>query len=96
MTMSIAEIPLFAGLGESARAALRSAFFLREYNAGDVILAAGQAGESLFVIVAGTVSVQSGSRRPPVLLGAGEIFGEMSLISCTPVSATVVAVRETR
>jgi CRP-like cAMP-binding protein len=46
----------------------------------------------------GTVSVRpaSGQREFAIVLGPGEVFGEMSLLSGAPVSAAVVAERESQ
>src|SRR5882762_6123433 len=89
----LTEIPLFAGLSDAAKAELRSTCTLREYSAGDVILKPGELGAFLFAIAMGTVSVRpaSGQREFAIMLGPGEVFGEMSLLSGAPVSAAVVA-----
>ena len=96
--MPLTEIPLFAGLSAAAKAELQSTCTLREYSARDVILQPGELGEFLFAIAMGSVSVRpaSGQREFAIVLGPGEVFGEMSLLSGAPVSAAVVAERETR
>jgi NTE family protein len=96
--MPLTEIPLFAGLSDAAKAELRSTCTLREYRARDVILEPGELGAFLFAIAMGTVSVRpaSGPREFAIVLGPGEVFGEMSLLSGAPVSAAVTAERESR
>jgi NTE family protein len=96
--MPLTEIPLFAGLSDAAKAELRSTCTLREYRASEVILKPGELGAFLFAIAMGAVSVRpaSGQREFAIVLGPGEVFGEMSLLSGAPVSAAVVAERESR
>jgi NTE family protein len=66
---------------------------MRSYTAGEVVIRAGDAGEFLFTICSGTVAVQwnSSSDTTTIVMGPGEIFGEMSLISASATSATIVA-----
>ena len=56
--------------------------------AGAVICRKGEAGDRMFFIVEGRVSVATPN---PVELGPGSFFGEMALISGEPRSATVSA-----
>lgn len=68
------------------------------FKAGDVILSEGEEGESAFLIVSGSVDVTvgEGSKTKHLgTLGAGDIFGEMSLIEPGPRSATVKALTAT-
>jgi NTE family protein len=96
--LPLTEVPLFAGLSDAAKAEIHSASALREYRAGDLILEPGAVGQFLFAISSGVVSVRSdsGRRERATVLGPGEVFGEMSLLSGTPVSAAVLAERESR
>jgi CRP/FNR family transcriptional regulator, cyclic AMP receptor protein len=65
-----------------------------KFKAGDPIINEGDAGETAFYIVDGSVEVFIGlgkKERSVGTLKAGEIFGEMSLIVPGPRSATVRA-----
>ena len=69
-----------------------------KFDAGEKILSEGEAGDTAFLIVAGSVevSVGEGARAKSVgTLDAGDVFGEMSLIDPGPRSATVRAVTPT-
>src|SRR6185295_14541095 len=58
-----------------------------KFNAGDTILSEGEAGSTAFLIKAGSVEVSIGEadRAKSVgTLGAGSVFGEMSLIDPGP------------
>jgi len=62
-------------------------------GAGDTIVAEGDPGAAMYVVVDGEVDVVYGEGRT-VRLGPGESFGEMSLIDKRPRSATVTAVTD--
>ena len=68
------------------------------YEAGEVIIRENEVGETAYVIAQGRVEVSKqldGQKVHLAYLGAGEIFGEMSMIDEKPRSATVTAVTET-
>lgn len=72
-------------------------FTSQDVTAGDAVIREGEASRGLYVVLSGELAAQ---RRlgddEPVQLGSlktGDVFGEMSLISETPTTATVVAVR---
>lgn len=69
-----------------------------KFKSGETILSQGEDGDTAFLIVAGSVEVIVGadSKAKKVgTLGAGDVFGEMSLIEPGPRSATVKAVTDT-
>lgn len=67
------------------------------YLPGERIVRQGEPGEVLYVIVSGTADVrleQGGLTTTVTTLDAGKFFGEMSLLTGEPRSATVVAATE--
>src|SRR6266567_6934639 len=71
---------------------------LSRYEAGEVIIQENDLGETAYVINQGQVEVSKelqGQKVHLAYLGAGETFGEMSMIDEKPRSATVTAVSET-
>ncbi len=71
---------------------------LSQYKAGEVIVQENDFGETAYLIGQGQVAVSKqldGQNVHLAYLGAGEIFGEMSMIDEKPRSATVTAVTET-
>lgn len=87
----VAAVPLFQRLGSAALVEIVRALRARVVPAGTVICRKGEAGDQMFFIVEGHVSVATPS---PVDLGAGSFFGEMALITGEPRSATVSATTE--
>lgn len=71
---------------------------LERYTAGEALVRQGEAGRSLFVVRTGDVRVErtdgGGSPRELARLGPGSFFGEMSLLTGEPRSASVVSLGE--
>ena len=67
-------------------------------EAGEVLFRAGDAGDSLYVVMAGRVRLlagEPGAERAIRDLGPGELLGESALLTGEPRTATVIAVRDT-
>jgi CRP-like cAMP-binding protein len=87
---------LFVGLVGDELQDVLDAFESRSFQAGDTIVKMGDEGDELFLIVAGKVRVWTGdgpasNERTLSVMGPGEHFGEASMISGKPRSATVSA-----
>src|SRR5215467_14024393 len=71
---------------------------IRRYEVGEVIVREHEWGDTAYIIEQGQVEVSKdldGQRVHLANLGAGDTFGEMSMIDEKPRSATVTAVTET-
>ena len=64
----------------------------RLFGAGERIIEEGAAGQTFYVVASGTVSVTTKRGVEVTRLTRGQYFGEMSLLTGEPRSATVVAV----
>ncbi len=87
-------VPLFGPMGDKGRGLLAVNAEVKKTRAGATIFTKGEAGDSMFIIVAGHVCVylDDPARCEPVaVLGAGDTFGEMSLFTGEPRTATVLA-----
>ena len=69
-------------------------FRARDVKKGDVVVKQGQSSDGLYVILSGEVEVDANGARIAALK-EGEVFGEMSLLTRSPASATVRATRHT-
>jgi NTE family protein len=96
--LDLADIPLFADLPAAASGPLRRASELRGCERGSVICRKGDHGRFLFIVAHGGVGIHlAGSADvdpPDALLGPGDVFGEMSLLLGSPISATAVAAQD--
>ena len=89
----VARVPLFADLDSAAIADLVGMLQSRTVAAGATIVHKGERGDTMFLIASGAVDVLAATG--PVRLDAGDVFGEMALISREPRSATVIAAKAT-
>lgn len=68
---------------------------IAKHRKGELIFSEGSTGQTAYIVRSGEVNVvkQAGAQGQVVLktLGAGELFGEMALITSNPRSASVVA-----
>jgi small-conductance mechanosensitive channel/CRP-like cAMP-binding protein len=93
----IAGVDLFASLTDEQRSDLAAGSVLNRFGDGDAIVRQGQPGDSMYVVCAGqAVVVLEGSgpgvpRHQVATIETGGYFGEMSLLTGEPRSATVIA-----
>ena len=88
----IAGVPVLSKLSDEAHQALAIAAREQLFADGEVIVAEGAPGQSLFVVCRGRVAVTLGTeRREVAVTEAGGYFGEMSLMTGEPRTATVIA-----
>lgn len=90
------ENPLFSVFSEAELVAVIGGLRLLTFEPGDIVLTQGEPGDSLFVLTTGTVKtyVRNPEGRGQLFvrqLGEGEFFGEISILSGRPRSATVTA-----
>lgn len=91
---------VFAAMTEAEIDELLRGARLVELPARRVVFHAGEAGDSLYVLLSGKVKVSllsaDGKEAILSLMGAGDVFGEMSLLDGLPRSATVTSLEDCR
>ncbi|OFW08711.1 MAG: hypothetical protein A3H96_08590 [Acidobacteria bacterium RIFCSPLOWO2_02_FULL_67_36] len=85
-------IDLFAGLTDDERRELAAGTPTRKYGDGETIVREQEPGQSMFVLCSGRAAVVVGPDcREVATIESGGYFGEMSLLTGEPRSATVLA-----
>ncbi|MGE4014275.1 MAG: cation:proton antiporter [Alphaproteobacteria bacterium] len=85
----VEKIPMFAALDPAERARLLNLFKPASAVPGQRLIRVGDRADAAFFISSGTVEVNVGGKR--IQLGAGDLFGEMALLSGARRSADVTA-----
>jgi small-conductance mechanosensitive channel/CRP-like cAMP-binding protein len=93
----LAAIDLFATLPQDARLALSRTAQEHIFAAGEAIVIQGDSGSSMFVVLQGEVRVVLEPAGQEVArIGPGGFFGEMSMLTGEPRTATVRAIHDVR
>jgi anti-anti-sigma regulatory factor len=88
--VDLADCELLRGLSAADVATLRSVMPARKLRAGEQLFRQGDAGEELFVLTAGSISIQSGTMRF-LSFSPGMTFGEVALLDGSGRSADAMA-----
>jgi NTE family protein len=94
----LAEMPIFSGLDATLLREIASAVEWLSMPGGEKLFSAGDASDALYLVLSGCLGAFSPDptrRRFLARIAAGDMVGEMGLISGRPRSADVVALRDT-
>ena len=92
---TLAGVDIFATLTDAQHAELGDAARSLRYASGEAIVREAQAGSSMFVLVRGEAAVTlAGTEGELARLRDGAFFGEMSMLTGEPRTATVTAVTD--
>src|SRR6185503_3427637 len=87
-------VPIFGGLEGRSLERVVDVLEEQSWKTGQTIFNEGELGRTMYVLRDGEVEVlrtaSNGKKTPLVRLGAGETFGEMTLVELQPRSATIV------
>ncbi len=92
--LTFLEIPLFEDLDRVHKAMLLPEFTQQQFRKGDVLFEEGELGDCLYIIMQGVVRIflpEEENERTLALLHEKEYFGEMSLLTGDPRSASARA-----
>jgi tetratricopeptide (TPR) repeat protein len=91
--------PLLENLSKEEREALIAEMELETHDEGNVVISEGDAGASMYLIAAGEVKVftrgAGGATVYLAKLGEGDFFGEVSVLTGKPRTATITASQRT-
>lgn len=90
----LSHVDLFAAFRPEELDELASGMHLRHVTAGEAVVRQDETGTSLFLVAEGALDVRGAFAGRTLLLdhmGPGDVFGEMSLLTGQPRSASVIA-----
>jgi CRP-like cAMP-binding protein len=90
----LGRIDFVQALSAEARRVLAERTRFLDYGPGQAVVRQGERGETLYLVARGEVSVRvqlEGGEREVARLGRGALFGEMSVLTGEPRTASVVA-----
>jgi branched-chain amino acid transport system substrate-binding protein len=91
---------IFAPFSDAAKSALSREMESRHILPGETLIREGDPGDSLFIIAEGVVGawvqIEEGKSIEVARRGAGEIIGEMALLTGEKRTASIVSITETR
>jgi CRP/FNR family transcriptional regulator len=94
----LAGVPLFAALDADSAATLEKMLTTRSVGRGHVVFREGDTGDRLFIVLDGKVKITrasaDGRENLIAVLGAAEMFGELSLFDPGPRTASVSAITD--
>ena len=97
---AVPKSPLFEVLTAEEREAVVKEMDLEEHEEGNVVITEGQPGSSMYVIARGEVKVYTlgadGASVYLAKLGEGDFFGEVSVLTGKPRTATITASQPTQ
>jgi small-conductance mechanosensitive channel len=92
---TLAGVEIFSALGETERRELAASTRKNLYAAGEAIVRQGEAGSSMFMVLRGETSVVlEPSGQEVARIKEGGFFGEMSLLTGEPRTATVRTIED--
>ena len=98
MDDALMSTPLFAALDPEGAAALRSSLVERTVAKGEVLFAEGEPGDRMYLILEGKVKLgrtsSDGRESLLLVLGPGEMFGELSLFDPGPRTSAATALTD--
>lgn len=93
---TLAAVPILAALPPEGRTAVAGAAAEHLYARGEAVVTEGEPGDSMFVVLEGSVAISVGEdRREVAVIHKGGYFGEMSLLTGDRRSASAIATCDT-
>ncbi|WP_163338734.1 cyclic nucleotide-binding domain-containing protein [Desulfopila sp. IMCC35008] len=93
--LELRKLDIFKPLNDSSLIDLTFLLEFKTIPKDKRVVKKGAPGNNLYIILKGTVAVINDNRSKVAELKAGEIFGEMSLLSGEPVSSSIHTIEET-
>ncbi len=96
----VRKAPIFQGLDDAAANTLRTSMSPVKLRKGQSLFKEGDDGDNLYIVTVGKIKLgtksQDGRENLLMILGPGEMFGDLSLFDAGPRTATATAVTDSR
>lgn len=92
---TLAAVSIFAGLSNAVRERVADRASLVKLAGGEWLFREGDAGSSLYILLAGRCEVIDAEGTAFLILGRGAVLGELALLTGSPRAASVRAARDT-
>ena len=96
----VRKAPIFQGLDEAAANTLRASMSPIKLRKGQSLFKEGDDGDHLYIVTSGKIKLgtksQDGRENLLMILGPGDMFGDLSLFDAGPRTSTATAVTESR
>ena len=89
-------VPLFSGASKAELAEIAAIADEVDLPAGKTLIREGDTGREFFVLIEGTADVTRSGDKIGKMMGPGDFFGEIALISKAPRSATITTTSPVR
>jgi cAMP-binding proteins - catabolite gene activator and regulatory subunit of cAMP-dependent protein kinases len=93
ITTHLASVRIFATCGKKELRAIAKTAKITKVPSGTQVIAEGDEGDTMYVVLSGTARVSRGGRKLATV-GPGEAFGELALLSKGPRTASVDALSD--
>ncbi len=92
------QVPLFHTLGKESIDFIIQRLKFKTFDANETVCKIGDPGDEMYIIISGQVKIciytEDGQEQVVATLGSGDYFGEMSLMTGEPRSASVITTEE--
>lgn len=92
------QVPLFHTLGKDSIDFIIQRLKFKTFNANETVCKIGDPGDEMYIIISGKVKIciytEDGQEQIVATLGPGDYFGEMSLMTGEPRSASVITTED--
>jgi CRP/FNR family cyclic AMP-dependent transcriptional regulator len=92
----LSNFSIFKSLSEPDIKEIVSFFRIKQFSKDEIVLKKGDPGVKLYILLSGQVEVLGDYDVNIAMLGKGEIFGEMSLLSGNPVNSTIKVIEDAK
>jgi CRP-like cAMP-binding protein/CheY-like chemotaxis protein len=89
------QVPFFKALGRDSIDFITEKLKFKQFKNGATICKTGDPGDKMYIVLSGKVAVTAANGEVLAHIASGNYFGEMSLLTGEPRSATVIAAEDT-